>query len=105
MLVTGTGSVALFALPERRTSRSLPPPAMPAGAERVRALGASDTINYRAQADRGKIGAQRTGGFDRVMNAAGGSALDQSIMALAPGGEIAFMGLLTTPRRRLISSS
>ena len=59
----------------------------------MRALGASDIINYKAEPDWGELAAKRNGGFDRVVNAAGGRSMDQAIAALAPGGEIAFMGL------------
>ena len=61
--------------------------------DHAKALGASDVINYRTEPRWGEVAAAQTGVFDRVVNAASGSSLDQSIAALAPGGEIAFMGL------------
>ena len=95
VLVTGTGAVALFALLFARAAGAevVATTGTEVKAQRVLALGASDVINYRTEAAWGEIAATRSGAFDRVVNAAGGSSLDQSIAALAPGGEIAFMGL------------
>lgn len=95
VLVLGTGGVAMFALSF----------AVAAGAEvhvasssdekldRARELGASDGVNYRDHPDWGDVILARTGGVDKVVNTAGGAALDGSIAALAPGGEVALMGL------------
>jgi len=95
VLVTGTGSVALFAALF----------ALAAGAtvaattgqddkrDRLRSLGVREVVNYRTQPAWGRVAAEHAGGFDRVVNAAGTAALDQCIAALAPGGEIALMGL------------
>lgn len=95
VLVTGTGAVALFSLLLAKASGAevVVTTSDAAKVDRLLALGASDTVNYRTTPAWGEVAAQRTGGFDRVVNAAGGSALDQSLAALAPGGEIAFMGL------------
>ena len=60
--------------------------------ERMRALGAVDGVNYRTTPEWGEDVFRRTGGVNYVVNAAGGGAMDQSLPALAPGGEIAFMG-------------
>ena len=94
VLVTGTGSVALFALLFARAGGAVVVATTGSDdkIERVKAFGASAVVNYRAEPKWGEVAA-RSGPFDRVVNAAGGSSLDQSIAALAPGGEIAFMGL------------
>ena len=95
VLVTGTGAVALFALLFARAAGAevVATTGSDDKVEQVRALGASDVVNYRTEPKWGEVAAARSGAFDRVVNAAGGSSLDQSIAALAPGGEIAFMGL------------
>ncbi len=95
VLVTGTGAVALFALlfAKAMGAEVVATTSQGRKAEQVRALGASDTVNYTQIANWGEVAAERTGGFDRVVNAAGSAAVDQSIAALAPGGEIALMGL------------
>lgn len=100
MLVTGTGAVALFSVLFAKAVGAdvVATTSQESKAVRVRALGASDTLNYKTQPNWGELGAELTGGFNRVVNAAGGSALDQSIAALAPGGEIAFMGLFDQVR-------
>ena len=69
------------------------PPADDARTGRVLALGGSGTVNYRDIADWGRVAREKFGGFDRVVNAAGPGALDQSVAALAAGGEVALMGL------------
>ncbi len=97
VLVLGTGGVSLFALLFARA----------AGAEvigtssqdekitKLRNLGASDAVNYKTTPSWGEVVFERTGGVNRVVNSAGGKSMDQSIAALANGGEVAFMGLFT----------
>ncbi|QCJ01221.1 hypothetical protein CFBP5473_24540 (plasmid) [Agrobacterium larrymoorei] len=41
----------------------------------------------------GEVVFEGFGGFHRVVNAAGGAELDQAISALAPGAQVALMGL------------
>lgn len=64
-------------------------------AERAKALGAVGTVNRRDRADWGAAVFELSGGgVDRVVNAAGSGAMDQSIAALRGGGEIALMGFM-----------
>ncbi len=95
VLVTGAGAVALFALLFAKAAGAdvVATTGKDEKVERLRALGASDVVNYRAEPRWGEVAGTRVGGFDRVVNAAGGRSLDQAIAALAPGGEVAFMGL------------
>lgn len=95
VLAVGTGGVALFgALIANAAGASVVMTTSDdTKAELIKALGVSGVINYRTEPDWGKVAAERFGDFDRVINAAGSAALDQSILALAPGGEIALMGL------------
>ena len=95
VLVTGTGAVAQFAIQFAKATgaEAVATSRQDDKFEKVRALGASAIVNYASDPAWGETAAASTGGFDRVVNAIGGSALDQSIAALAPGGEIAFMGL------------
>ncbi len=95
VLVVGTGGVSLLALLIAKaagaevvaTTRS------PLKIEKVKQLGAYGTLDMNGSSNWGEIAAERFGGFTRVVNAAGSAALDQSILALASGGEIALMGL------------
>ena len=95
VLVTGTGSVAQFALlfAKAAGAETAATTSQDEKIDKVRALGATTVVNYADDPAWGETAATTSGGFDRVVNAAGGAALDQSIAALAPGGEIAFMGL------------
>ncbi len=95
VLVVGTGGVSLFGLLLARAAGAdvIATSSQDDKLERVRKLGASDTINYKKTENWGEEAFGRTGGVQRVVNAAGGSAMDQSIAALAFGGEVAFMGL------------
>lgn len=95
VLVVGTGGVSLLALLIAKaagadvvvTTRS------PSKIEKVKKLGADGTLDTSGLSNWGEIAAGRFGGFTRVVNAAGSAALDQSIHALASGGDIALMGL------------
>ncbi len=98
VLVLGTGGVSLFALLLARAAgaRVVATTSQDAKAARLLELGASDVVNYRTTPNWGQAAFERTGrGFDKVVNAAGGGAMDESIAALAPGGEIALMGLFS----------
>lgn len=95
VLVLGTGGVSLFALLLARAvgAEVIGTSSQNDKLDRLRALGAIDTVNYRDTPNWGEVVFARTGGVKRVVNSAGGSAMDQSIAAVGYGGEIAFMGL------------
>lgn len=95
VLVLGTGGVSLFALLLARAAGAevIATSSQDAKLRRLRALGASDGINYRDVPDWGKAVFERTGGVDKVVDSAG--TLNQSLAATAPGGEVAIMGLMT----------
>ena len=95
VLVLGTGGVSLFALLLARSvgAEVIGTSSQNEKLERMRTLGSVDGVNYRTTPQWGEEIFKRLGGADLVVNAAGGAAMDQSIAALAPGGEIAFMGL------------
>jgi len=95
VLVIGTGGVAMFALLLAKAAGAevIVTSSQDAKLARARGMGADDGVNYREHADWGEVVLQRTGGVDKIVNAAGGVTLDQSFMAIAPGGEIATMGL------------
>jgi NADPH:quinone reductase-like Zn-dependent oxidoreductase len=99
-LITGTGNVALFALlfAKAADAHVVVTSSSANKANRARRLGASNIVNYRNDAAWGESASTRAGPFDRVVNAAGTGALDQSIAALAPGGEITLIGLFDAAR-------
>lgn len=96
VLVLGSGGVSLIALGLARAAGAqvMATSSQDDKLERTRQLGAAETVNYRERPDWGEVVFAQTGGVNRVVNAAGTSALDQSIAALANGGEIALMGFM-----------
>ena len=96
VLVLGSGGVSLIALGLARVAGAevIATSSQDDKLERTAALGAIHTINYRTTPNWGEAVFADTGGVHRVVNAAGTSAIDQSIAALANGGEIALMGFM-----------
>lgn len=96
VLVLGSGGVSLIAvgLANAIGAQVVATSSQDDKLERTRRLGATETVNYRETPNWGEVVFDRTGGVDRVVNAAGTNALDQSIAALANGGEIALMGFM-----------
>lgn len=97
VLVLGTGGVSLFALVMARAlgAEVFATSSQNSKLARLKSLGASDGVNYKDTPDWGNAIFERTGGVDRVVNAAGGGALNQSLTAVAYNGEVALMGLFT----------
>jgi NADPH:quinone reductase-like Zn-dependent oxidoreductase len=97
VLTLGTGGVSLFALQLARAfgAEVTATTSQDAKASRLRELGAVDVLNYRTTPNWGEAVYTGTGGVDKVVNAAGGDAMTQSIMAVGAGGEIAVMGLFS----------
>lgn len=97
VLATGTGAVALFSIlfATALGAEAVVTTSRDGKSAQSRALGAIDVINYQEHPNWGYLASERFGGFQRVVNAGGGTELDQAIAALAPGGEVAYMGLYT----------
>ncbi len=96
VLVLGSGGVSLIAVGLARGAGAevVATSSQDAKLDRTRRLGATETVNYRDTPNWGEVVFERTGGVDRVVNAAGTNALDQSVAALANGGEIALTGFM-----------
>ena len=99
VLVLGTGGVSILALQMAKSmgARVIATTSSAAKAERLRALGADDVINYRDQPGWGDTVLAATGGrgADIVVEVGGPATLPQSIRACRPGGHIALIGVLT----------
>jgi NADPH:quinone reductase-like Zn-dependent oxidoreductase len=99
VLVQGTGGVSLFALQFARLAgaRVIATSSSEEKLGRVRALGASDAINYRTESDWGEVVRKLTGGrgVDHVIEVGGAGTLTQSLRALRTGGHIALIGVLS----------
>jgi NADPH:quinone reductase-like Zn-dependent oxidoreductase len=99
VLVQGTGGVSLFALQFARLAgaRVIATSSSEEKLAKVRALGASDGINYRTTAEWGEQVRKLTGGrgVDHVIEVGGAGTLAQSLRAVRTGGHIALIGVLT----------
>jgi NADPH:quinone reductase-like Zn-dependent oxidoreductase len=99
VLVQGTGGVSLFALQFARLAgaRVLATSSSDEKLARVKALGASDGINYRATPEWGETVRQLTGGrgVDHVIEVGGAGTLAQSLRAVRTAGHVALIGVLS----------
>jgi NADPH:quinone reductase-like Zn-dependent oxidoreductase len=103
--VLGTGGVSLLALQIAKAAgaRVIATSSSDEKLERVRAMGADATINYKAIPDWGVEAMRITGGVDHVVEVGGQGTMAQSMQAIGFGGEIAIIGVLSlqgnvTPR-------
>jgi len=98
VLVLGTGGVSIAALQFARAAgaRVIATSSSDDKAGRVRALGASDVINYRHTPDWEQAVRTLTSGrgVDCVVEIGGAGTLARSIRSLARGGKIALIGFL-----------
>lgn len=99
VLVLGTGGVSIFALQMAKAMGAtvIATSSSDEKLEKVRALGADHTINYRKQPEWGReVLALTLGrGVDHVIEVGGAGTLPQSIIAGRIGGHIALIGVLT----------
>jgi len=98
VLVLGTGGVSLLALQIAKAAgaRVIATSSSDEKLERVRAMGADATINYRSTPQWGAEAARLAGGgIDHVVEVGGAGTLAQSIQAVGFNGEIALIGVLT----------
>jgi len=99
ILVQGTGGVSIFALQFGLLAgaRVIATSSSDEKLERVRALGAWETINYVTTPDWAERALELTGGIgvDHVVEVGGSGTTDQSIKATRPGGTVSLIGVLT----------
>ncbi|MGH2713661.1 MAG: zinc-dependent alcohol dehydrogenase family protein [Thermoleophilaceae bacterium] len=96
VLTLGSGGVSLFAVQFAKAfgARVIATAGSGEKAERLRALGADEAIDYRATPNWHELVRELTGGgVDHVVEVTG--CLEQSVRATAMKGEIAFVGLLS----------
>ncbi|QEL57223.1 zinc-dependent alcohol dehydrogenase family protein [Chromobacterium paludis] len=97
VLTQGTGGVSLFAvqLAKLMGARVIATTSSADKAEKLKALGADEVIDYRAAQNWGeRARALSGGGVDRIIEVGGQGTLEQSLAAIAVGGEIAVIGFL-----------
>jgi NADPH:quinone reductase-like Zn-dependent oxidoreductase len=99
VLVQGTGGVSIFALQFALLAgaRVIATSSSEEKLERVRQLGATDTINYRQTPEWGKQVRELTAdiGVDYVIEVGGAGTLNESLRAVRYGGQISLIGVLT----------
>jgi NADPH:quinone reductase-like Zn-dependent oxidoreductase len=98
LLVLGTGGVSIFALQFARMAgaRVIVTSSSDQKLERARALGAAETINYKATPDWEKGARALTDGVgvDHVLEVGGGGTFARSIRAVRVAGRISLIGVL-----------
>jgi NADPH:quinone reductase-like Zn-dependent oxidoreductase len=99
VLVLGTGGVSIFALQLAKLMGAtvVATSSSDEKLQRVRALGADHTINYKTEPEWGKAVQRLTDGrgVDHVVEVGGPGTLPQSIKAVRVGGHISLIGTLT----------
>lgn len=99
VLVQGTGGVALFGLQlaVAQGARVIVTSSSDAKLERALELGAWKTINYKSQPDWDQAAMSYTAGrgVDHILELGGPDTYDRSIAAIAPGGRIVQIGVLS----------
>ncbi|WAJ28541.1 zinc-dependent alcohol dehydrogenase family protein [Antarcticirhabdus aurantiaca] len=99
VLVLGTGGVSIFALQMAKAmgARVAATSSSDEKLERLRAMGADFTVNYKADPEWGSAVIDWTGGrgVDHVVEVGGPATLPQSIKAARIGGHLALIGVLT----------
>lgn len=100
VLTLGTGGVSIFALQLARTlgARVIATTSSPAKAETLAALGAKSVIDYTETPNWGARVRELTEdrGVDRVIEVGGPATINESLHAVAPGGEVVLIGFLST---------
>jgi len=97
VLVLGTGGVALFALQVAllHGARVIVTSSSDAKLERVRAMGAWETVNYAREKAWGKRVRELAGdGVDHVIEVGGAGTLPESLRAVRMGGTVHLIGVL-----------
>ena len=96
VLVLGTGGVSMLALQIARAGgcEVIATSSTDAKLEKLRALGASHTVNYKTTPDWGLHIGRALGGVDKVVEVGGAGTAEQSMAALRSEGEVAMIGVL-----------
>jgi len=98
VVTQGTGGVSLFAIQFAAAlgARVIALSGNNEKLDRVKLLGASETINYNENPEWQQTVLDLTNGqgVDNVINIAGGSTIDKSLMALKAGGQLSIIGFL-----------
>jgi NADPH:quinone reductase-like Zn-dependent oxidoreductase len=96
VLVLGSGGVSILALQIARAGgcEVIATSSSDDKLARVRELGASHTVNYKANPEWGAFVGRDLGGVDKVVEVGGAGTAEQSMAALRTQGEVALIGVL-----------
>ncbi len=99
VLIQGTGGVSIFALQLAVAAglRTIVTSSSDAKLERVRGMGASETINYKVQPDWEKAARSLTDGLgvDHVIEVGGSGTIARSLKAVRMAGTVSVIGVLS----------
>ncbi len=97
VLVLGTGGVSMLALQIARASGAevIATSSSDAKLEKVRAMGAAHTVNYKSVPEWGAHVLEKFGGVHKVVEVGGAGTAAQSMAALTMEGEVAIIGVLS----------
>jgi NADPH:quinone reductase-like Zn-dependent oxidoreductase len=113
VLIQGTGGVSIFALQFAHAAglRAIVTSSSDEKLERVKKLGASDTVNYKTTSNWDEAARKLTGeGVDHVVEVGGSDTMPRSLRAVRMNGAISVIGVLSgvdpavSPRDILINS-
>ena len=106
VLIEGSGGMSILGLQLAKAAgaRVFATTSSQAKAERLKSMGAEAVVNYKEEERWGKaINKLSGGGVDHVLDVGGGSTMNQSIEAVAIGGNIASIGILGNGRKGRIT--
>lgn len=99
VLTQGTGGVSLFAIQIAKAlgARVIATTSSDTKAERLKALGADETINYKDQPEWSQQVRELTdgNGANRIVEVGGAGTLEQSAKSIAVGGQVTLVGALS----------
>lgn len=105
VLTLGSGGVSVFAIQLAKALglRVIATTSNEEKAEKLKQLGAEKVVNYKKNENWGKEVKELTGGrgVNRVVEVGGPATIKQSVQAVAPGEEVALIGVLTKTGEKL----
>ena len=104
VLIEGTGGMSIFALQFARMAGAqvFATTGSNEKIDQLKAMGASDVVNYKEDPKWGKTLFKKTGGIDHVIDVGGNATMRQSIEAAKLYGKIYSIGILGGPKGEIL---
>jgi len=104
VLIEGTGGMSIFALQFARMAGAqvFATTGSNEKIDQLKAMGATEVINYKEDPKWGKTLFQKTGGIDHVLDVGGNATMRQSIEAAKVYGKIYSIGILGGPKGEIL---